>query len=533
MGQIKNIKLHIVTDIKAPTAHHRCTTTTYKNKKKMGKSKKKEKKKRKRHHSSSDSNSDSEGESYGSKSTSKNSKQSLNDSSSYGKKSKYDDDGEVPDTEEYVYDQYGQPVGAQKQQRRSASPEEFGGYGGSKSYTKERKSSSKGRSESNSNVNKSQVIDLVDDDDDVKETVYKSDAYGTFPAPAASKTNSGPPGVDDYNQSNCDDYYSDQKKYAEGSNGDNDPADSMLKKIREGTRTNQKHSSDMYEDGELAPPGDDSFSDERPPKKPSKHERRDRDRRDPSPKKESKDDSSGPTNSTGNQESLSIEETNKLRAKLGLKPLNVDSGSGKKEEKSYEDRGDVHRPASNISDKKNEEKMREKMEAIREKRKINKKLKKVKGLGEEDDPVLDSAAAWVAKSRVKENEKKLAEKRAAELDAMDEEFGVSKIMARSILKKNGEGSSEYSSKNLEGLKVEHKGSNLQEGESVILTLQDKEILDEDEEDVLHNVNIKEAEKAKENVRNKAKRPGYQAYDEVDEETGELRVRSVLDKYDEE
>ena len=68
---------------------------------------------------------------------------------------------------------------------------------------------------------------------------------------------------------------------------------------------------------------------------------------------------------------------------------------------------------------------------------------------------------------------------------------------------------------------------------MILTLQDKEILDEDEEDVLHNVNIKESEKAKENVRNKAKRPGYQAYDEVDEETGELKVRSVLDKYDEE
>merc|ERR1739848_730734 len=104
-------------------------------------------------------------------------------------------------------------------------------------------------------------------------------------------------------------------------------------------------------------------------------------------------------------------------------------------------------------------------------------------------------------------------------------------MSRGILKKGK--SDEYSSKNLEGLRVEHKGSSLGEGESVILTLKDKEILDEDDEDVLYNVNIEDNEKAKENLRNKTKRPGYQAYDEVDEETGDLKIRTVLDKYDEE
>ena len=35
----------------------------------------------------------------------------------------------------------------------------------------------------------------------------------------------------------------------------------------------------------------------------------------------------------------------------------------------------------------------------------------MKGLGEEDDPALDSAAAWVAKSRMAEKEKEMAEKR--------------------------------------------------------------------------------------------------------------------------
>ena len=37
--------------------------------------------------------------------------------------------------------------------------------------------------------------------------------------------------------------------------------------------------------------------------------------------------------------------------------------------------------------------------------------RRVKGLGEEDDPALDSAAAWVSKSRTVEKEKELAKKR--------------------------------------------------------------------------------------------------------------------------
>lgn len=36
--------------------------------------------------------------------------------------------------------------------------------------------------------------------------------------------------------------------------------------------------------------------------------------------------------------------------------------------------------------------------------------RRVKGLGEEDDPALDSAAAWVSKSRTAEKEKELAKK---------------------------------------------------------------------------------------------------------------------------
>lgn len=578
----------------------------------MGKSKKKDKKKRKRQHSSSNSDSDSASDDGGydncSKQTSK--------SKVYGK-SKYDMD--TPETEEYVYDQFGQPI-AQKTQEAYPEPniEEFGVYGrnNSRKYSESHSLVNRNRAKNvppvRSKVNVSATREVIDLVDDSEETIYVSDTYGeknsgsnvTNNLKYGSNYGSGSSETrvsgEDYGQQGnrgfgTNDYHKDQGTYSSEnrtSTTDNSPADYMVRQIREGTKSKpapevgntryeegvrydaDRSSTHSYSSGqpndasthyrngkavpensrdyrrgdEVAPPGDDEYSDgEVVEKKPTKSDGYDRQRdnyqwkpsksterrRDASPKQEvNNSEEPASANSASSQESLSIEETNKLRAKLGLKPLNVDSGaSGKPEEKAYADRGDVHKPATNIHEKKNEDKMREKMEAIREKRKINKKLKKVKGLGEEDDPVLDSAAAWVAQSRKSENEKKLAAKRAAELDAMDEEFGVSKIMSRGILKKGK--SDEYSSKNLEGLRVEHKGSSLDEGESVILTLKDKEILDEDDEDVLYNVNIEDNEKAKENLRNKTKRPGYQAYDEVDEETGDLKIRTVLDKYDEE
>lgn len=78
---------------------------------------------------------------------------------------------------------------------------------------------------------------------------------------------------------------------------------------------------------------------------------------------------------------------------------------------------------------------------------------------------------------------------------------------------------EYTSKHLTGLKVQHKAENFKEGQSVILTLADKGILDEDGEgDTLTNINIQELEKAEKNLEVKRKGPGYKAYedDEVDE-----------------
>lgn len=112
---------------------------------------------------------------------------------------------------------------------------------------------------------------------------------------------------------------------------------------------------------------------------------------------------------------MSIEETNKLRAKLGLKPLQVDSEcqdkDGKKEEGKYkDDYGEFyHKPAQNVAEKQRSDKIKERLADHKQKRQIESSLAKVKTLGESDSD--DDAKAWVEKSRKLAEEKKKAEER--------------------------------------------------------------------------------------------------------------------------
>merc|ERR1719471_1874115 len=95
---------------------------------------------------------------------------------------------------------------------------------------------------------------------------------------------------------------------------------------------------------------------------------------------------------------------------------------------------------------------------------------------------------------------------------------------------------EYTSRDLGGLKVEHMTDAFTEGKSVILTLKDSGVLDEDAGDTLVNVNIADDERTKKrNDDLKKYKAGYNAYDneEIDELTGEVKRKNMLDKYDEE
>uniref|UniRef100_A0A8C7UML9 Spliceosome associated factor 1, recruiter of U4/U6.U5 tri-snRNP n=1 Tax=Oncorhynchus mykiss TaxID=8022 RepID=A0A8C7UML9_ONCMY len=157
---------------------------------------------------------------------------------------------------------------------------------------------------------------------------------------------------------------------------------------------------------------------------------------------------------------------------------------------------------------KQQKEMREKLAALKEKRLLNKKLGKVKTLAEED--WLDDTVAWVERSRKMSKEKELAEKRAKLLQEMDEEFGVSNLVEEEFgqTKKVA-----YSSRDLKGLTVQHKMESFNEGETVILTLQDKGVLDEEGGDVLVNVGLVDKENAEKNVELKKKKPDYKAYEE--------------------
>jgi len=237
---------------------------------------------------------------------------------------------------------------------------------------------------------------------------------------------------------------------------------------------------------------------------------------------------SAAASSGGSSLSLSIQQTNELRAKLGLKPLEADDGGANQD--GSETKQDVHAPPVNMSEVRKTAELRDKMLQMREKRRLNALLGKVKMLGDDSDDEIDNAAAWVLKSRKIEEDRKEAERRAKMLEEMDSEFGIGGLIDEEfgMTKK-----SQYTSRDLKGLKVEHDQEMIQEGRTVILTLKDKGVLDDDAEDTLINVNLIDDEKAAKNVENKKKKPTYQAYDEPEfDEYGTLKVKDVLDKYDE-
>ncbi|KAK7104097.1 U4/U6.U5 tri-snRNP-associated protein 1-like [Littorina saxatilis] len=248
----------------------------------------------------------------------------------------------------------------------------------------------------------------------------------------------------------------------------------------------------------------------------------------PQPPEPSFKEDSGDANFGKEQLSLSIEETNKLRVKLGLKPLDV-GGSTDADGKPKEDQ-DVHKPAINLAEKRRSEQLREKMKVMQDKRRVKEKLRSVKGLGDSDSGD-EGAMAWVKKNRKSQKEKELAQKRAKLLEEMDEEFGIGNLVDQEL---GGAGKKKYTSRDLSGLRVEHNLEKFKEGSGVILTIKDKGVLDEEEDDVLVNVNIQDDERAEKNVENKNTNPDYKPYDEPEfDEYGMLKAKDVLDKYDEE
>lgn len=232
------------------------------------------------------------------------------------------------------------------------------------------------------------------------------------------------------------------------------------------------------------------------------------------------EDEEAPVAKTNNEVSMSVEETNKLREKLGLKPLDNKKTST----------NEVHAPPKNMGRMLETEHLVEKMKVMKEKRKIKQELNRVRSLGSTTSThEFTDTLAWVNKNRNIEAKKVLAASQTKMLDAMDDEFGIGDLVETSTLfnKKR-----EYTSKDLENLTVDHNMEHFKEGDMTILTLQDKGILDEDQDDVLENVNMVDSDKLAKNLELLKKKPDYNPYDEEFDEHGKLKTQNMLSKYNE-
>ncbi|MBE3041959.1 hypothetical protein IMZ48_05135, partial [Candidatus Bathyarchaeota archaeon] len=221
-------------------------------------------------------------------------------------------------------------------------------------------------------------------------------------------------------------------------------------------------------------------------------------------------------------DAASVEEANKLRVQLGMKPLPVPGAAqpDSDDEASAEEADYLQARVEESGE--NFRRVQEKEEAKRRRDQRAETIKKArekaqrdavmegKGLGEGGDEV--DAKTWLAGQKKRQ-------KQIAKLRKLEEEQAAAEAQATAAL--------EYTSKDLAGVKVAHDASTFMDGDDQILTLKDATIAEYDEEgDELENVDLREQERLKKNLELKKKKADYNPLD--DSET-----TNILSKYDEE
>ena len=221
---------------------------------------------------------------------------------------------------------------------------------------------------------------------------------------------------------------------------------------------------------------------------------------------------------TDGEISCSIEETNRIRSLLGLKPLNNEKPKERQAVDNFKAQKDEEEK------RREAEKLREQITKAKNKRLLNERLKgstlgDVVEDNDDNDKALLSAADWVRRSRKKE----LTDKEKADL------------LEKRLLEEEEENKNNYSSKDLKGIQIKHSINDFEMGESVILTLADTNVLDDndnlnDEGPVLENVNMTDAERRIEREKKikRSKLPAYIAYDDDEfEEPGTFAMILTL------
>ena len=231
------------------------------------------------------------------------------------------------------------------------------------------------------------------------------------------------------------------------------------------------------------------------------------------------------TSNAGGEVSMSLEETNRVREKLGLKPLRTGESDRAKARREAEETERAAREA----DAKDAETaaLAAKIAAAKEKRTMEQRNRATKQLGEAADADDDDMMAGEQEPQdrgeaAQGEERKKAEELARKLAEQDDEAEES------------EGDEIYGAKDLAGMRVRHGLEDVAEGETTILTLKDSSILDDklqginEEEDELENVNV-----AQERKRQKAKKAATKRSDNPFGADDEDAGKKILSKYDEE
>ncbi|KAF2460459.1 SART-1 protein [Lineolata rhizophorae] len=227
----------------------------------------------------------------------------------------------------------------------------------------------------------------------------------------------------------------------------------------------------------------------------------------------------------------SIEEMNRVRVALGMKPLpmpNQPSSGGegpvfRESKKDGASSGSDEEPGSTLDSRhaaasNNWQKLQEEQQAKarREERKValQKAREKAqreaklegKGLGDADEDV--DTKTWLKQQKKRQKAIEKARK-------LEEELAEREKLA------------EYTEADLAGVRVGHEIGQFEEGEEQILTLKDATV-DEEEDDELENVNLRDKEKLGEKLELKKKKPVYNP-----NELAENGESSILAQYDEE
>ncbi|ATY62565.1 DNA binding SART-1 [Cordyceps militaris] len=236
-------------------------------------------------------------------------------------------------------------------------------------------------------------------------------------------------------------------------------------------------------------------------------------------------------------DAATIEETNRIRVSLGMKPLPVPGADAPSDSDSEpeEDRGSTleTREAEGgdnyqkyLDGEANKRRREQKAAAVRRAREMAQRnlVLDGKGLGEADAEDPADARAWLTGQKKRQRKIDKARKLEAELAAAEAEAAAAV---------------QYTAKDLAGIRVGHDMSTFLDGDEQILTLKDSAIDANDEDDELENVTLREQEALHDRLDVLKKRPGYNPVDgeeasgilaQYDEEiSGKKRKRFTLDE----